>query len=55
MTLLDFENKPVYSFTGKSTDEWEQPKPKSLMNRVFDPACALLDEKRQKPDIEPRP
>ena len=55
MTLLDFEDKPVYSFTGKPTDEWEEPKPRSLMNRVFDPACALLGEKRHKPDKEPGP
>ena len=55
MTLLDLQDKPVYSFTGKATDEWEQPKAKSLMSRVFDPACALLDEKRNQPDVEPGP
>ena len=30
-------------------------KTKSLMSRVFDPACALLDEKRHKPAVESAP
>jgi hypothetical protein len=55
MTLLDVEDKPVYSVTGKPTEEWEAPKTKSLMSRVFDPACALLDEKRHKPAVESAP
>jgi hypothetical protein len=53
MTLLDGEGKAVYSYHGQITDEWEQPKPKTLMDRIFDPACALIDEKRRKPDEEP--
>jgi hypothetical protein len=55
MILLDTQGKPVYSYTGKMSDEWEELRPKSLMNRVFDPACALIDEKRRKPTEESPP
>jgi hypothetical protein len=52
MTLLDLQDKPVYTYTGKTTDEWEEPKAKNVMNRIFEPACALLNEQRHKPDEE---
>lgn len=55
MTLLDLSDQPVYSYTGTITDEWQAPKAKSLMSRVFDPACSLLKEKRLKPDVESGP
>jgi hypothetical protein len=55
MILFDAEGKAVYSWTGKMADEWQQPKPRTLMARVFDPACRLIAEKRSKPDEESPP
>jgi hypothetical protein len=52
MTLLDPEGKPV-PYNGELTGEWEEVKPKSMMIRIFDPACALIEEKRRNPDEEP--
>ena len=35
MILLDVEGKPVYSWAGQMSDEWEEPKTKTMMSRVF--------------------
>jgi hypothetical protein len=51
MTLLDPEGKPV-PYKGEITGEWEEAKPKSIMIRVFDPACALIEETRRNPPVE---
>jgi hypothetical protein len=51
--LLDPQGSPVYSYKGEMADEWEGVKPKTMIHRVYDPACALIDEKRHNPDKEP--
>ena len=55
ITLLDADGKSIYSYEGEETGEWEAVKPKTMMYKIIDPACALIEEKRRTPDEEPRP
>jgi len=53
MTLLDPAGKPVYSYKGALTDEWEDVKPRTMPYGIIDSACALIEERRRNPVEEP--
>lgn len=52
VTLLDPEGKSVYSYQGEMKGEWERVMPNTMFNRISDPACDLIDEKKRNPDEE---
>jgi surface-adhesin protein E len=48
-SLLDSQGKAVQSYEQELPDEWRQVRSGSMMERLFGPACKLIDLKRRNP------
>jgi hypothetical protein len=48
-TLLDAKGKVIRSDEQDPLAEWKAVKPGGMMERLFRPACALIESKRRKP------
>jgi hypothetical protein len=49
VTLLNPQGKPVQSYEREVTEEWKAVKFGSMMEKLFAPACNLIEEKRRNP------
>lgn len=48
-TLLDLKGNVIDSYEGDISEEWKTLKPGGMMQKLFGPACSLIDEKRRRP------
>ncbi len=48
-TLLDVKGKPIQSYEVEVSEEWKSLKAGGMMEKLFRPACKLIDDKRRNP------